>query len=298
MAPSRRASRSGSALAPVGALDQDRELVAAQPRHRVRGPGAGEEPLRRRDEQPVALGVAQAVVHRLEVVEVEEQHRDRVPAAAGQRQRVAHPVPEQRAVGEPGERIVERLVGELLLQPLPLAHVAGVEHDALDRRVVQQVGRQDLGVEPRAVGLAEAPLHRARDARAPAASSEEGRGPLAIVRVQQVGHRLPEHRRRIVAEDPRRRRAHEPDRAVGAGHQDDVGGVLHQRAEAGLVLPRGGLGQEPHVLAHREELADHHQGGDQQRADGEPADRVGPRPERHQQEQAIGRRRPRGRAGG
>ena len=91
-----------------------------------------------------------------------------VPAALRQRQRVAHPVAEQRAVGEPGERIVERLVDELLLQPAPLAHVAGVEHDALDRRVVQQVRRQDLGVEPRAVGLAEAPLDRARSRRAPA----------------------------------------------------------------------------------------------------------------------------------
>ena len=65
-----------------------------------------------------------------------------------QRERVAHPVAEERAVGEAGERIVERLVGELLLQPLALAHVAGVEHDAADGRIAGEVRGQDLGAEP------------------------------------------------------------------------------------------------------------------------------------------------------
>ena len=110
-------------------LQEDRELVAAESRHRVGHPGARAEPLGRGDEQPVAHLVAQAVVHLLEVVEVEEQHRQRVPVAAGERQRMADPVAEERPVGEPGERVVERLVDQLLLQPLPLAHVAGVEHD-------------------------------------------------------------------------------------------------------------------------------------------------------------------------
>ena len=221
-----------------------------------------------------------------------------VPAPLGQRQRVAHPVAEQRPVGQPGERIVERLVGQLLLQPPPLAHVAGVEHDALHGRVVQQVGREDLGVQPGAVGLAEAPLDRAGDARRLRRVAEERGRPLAVIGVEQLGHGLPHHRRRIVAEHPRGRRAHEPDRAVRPGDDDDVGRVLHQRAETGLVLARRVLGQEPHVLPHGEELAQHHQAGHQQGPDGEPADRIGPRAERH--EAAAGRTscRPRGRAAG
>ena len=181
------ASRSGSPSRPSAPFDQDGELVAAQPRHRVGAPGAGQEPLGRRDEQPVALGVAQAVVHGLEVVEVEEQHRHRRAAPLRQRQRVAHPVAEQRPVGEPGERVVERLVDELLLQPPPLAHVAGVEHDALHGRVAQQVGRQDLGVEPGAVRLAEAPLDRAGDARRQRRVAEERGGALPVLGVEQVG---------------------------------------------------------------------------------------------------------------
>jgi diguanylate cyclase (GGDEF)-like protein len=164
----------------VGALDQDRELVAAQAGDRVRRARTRQEPLGRADQQPVTFGMAEGVVHGLEVVEVDEQHGDLVPAPAGDGERVAHPVPEQRAVGEPGERIVERLVGELLLQPLALAHVAGVEHDALDRAVVEQVGRQHLAVEPGAVRLAEPPLGRTGDAGRGGRVAEERRRPLAI----------------------------------------------------------------------------------------------------------------------
>ena len=60
------------------------------------------------------------------------------------RDRMAHALAEQRAVGEAGHRVVERLVGELLLERLALADVAAVEHDAADVLVVEQVRVQDL----------------------------------------------------------------------------------------------------------------------------------------------------------
>ena len=163
------------------------------------------------------------------------------PLALSQRQRVAHPVAEERAVGEAGERIVERLVGELLLQPLPLAHVAGVEHDA-------------AGPSGRAAGWW--PGSR-RGASEPSGwRKRHSTGPVTPGRLRRVARRSvaarsrssgcsrsaigrPHHLGRVVAEHPVGRRAHEPDGAVGAGHDDDVGGVLHQRAEPGLVLPRG-----------------------------------------------------------
>ena len=62
------------------------------------------------------------------------------PPRVDLQQRVLDAVGEQRAVGELGDRIVERLVGELLLERLPLADVAAVEHDAADVLVVQEVG--------------------------------------------------------------------------------------------------------------------------------------------------------------
>ena len=101
------------------------------------------EALGDRDEQLVAGGVAEAVVDRLEVVEVDEQHREVAVACAPTRaERVLDAVAEQRLVGEAGERVVERLVGELVLEPLALGDVAEAPHppddlavDALRHRV-------------------------------------------------------------------------------------------------------------------------------------------------------------------
>ena len=67
-------------------------------------------------EQRVAGRVAEAVVHRLEVVEVDEQHRELPAVALEPGGRVVDPVAEQRLVGEPGQRVVERLVRELVLR--------------------------------------------------------------------------------------------------------------------------------------------------------------------------------------
>ena len=57
------------------------------------------EPLGDLDQHLVAGGVAEAVVDRLEVVEVEEDHRQPALLAPRASDRVAHPLDEQRAVG-------------------------------------------------------------------------------------------------------------------------------------------------------------------------------------------------------
>ncbi len=129
-------------------LDEDGKLVAAKSGDGVRGTSAGKEPLGRGDQQPVAFGVTETVVDPLEVVEVEEEHRDRPPLALGESQRVAHAVAEERAIRQTGERIVKGLMRELLFQALPLADVTGVEDDAPDGRIVEQVGGQQLRMEP------------------------------------------------------------------------------------------------------------------------------------------------------
>ena len=65
-------------------------------------------------QQLVADGVAERVVDALEVVEVDEHHGDL--ARRARLERLAHLLAEQRAVGEPGQRVVLRLVLELFLQ--------------------------------------------------------------------------------------------------------------------------------------------------------------------------------------
>ena len=73
---------------------------------------------------------------------------------------MAHALGEQRAVGEPGHGVVERLVRELRLEGLALADVAGVEDDAPDVLVVEQVRHEDLELARAAVLVHERALDR------------------------------------------------------------------------------------------------------------------------------------------
>ena len=77
----------------------------------------------------------ETVVDRLEVVEIEEQQRQRRLAAdaATRVSACSRAIAQQRAIGQPGERIVECLVRELGLERRALAHVARVEHNAAHR---------------------------------------------------------------------------------------------------------------------------------------------------------------------
>jgi hypothetical protein len=97
-------------------LDDERELVAAQPGDRFRLAESRPQPVAELDEQLVAGAVPERVVDELEVVDVEEQHRNPGPGAVVAGECLGDPVEEQRPVGKPGEWIVERVVAELDLQ--------------------------------------------------------------------------------------------------------------------------------------------------------------------------------------
>ena len=62
----------GGLLALLHVLEQDRELVAAQPRHGVSRPHRRLEGRAELDEEPVAHAVAEAVVDELEAIHVQE----------------------------------------------------------------------------------------------------------------------------------------------------------------------------------------------------------------------------------
>ena len=82
-------------------LQQDRELVAAQPGRRVTGPDELAQTTRDLDEEAVARRVAQPVVDELEVVDVEEDDAD--GCLVTPQERVVEAIGEQRAIGEPRE---------------------------------------------------------------------------------------------------------------------------------------------------------------------------------------------------
>ena len=95
-------------------LEEEAELVAAQPRHGVARAQRGAEAIAHLHQQLVADRVAERVVDHLEAVEVEEEHGQVLVAPPGAREPVAEPVHEQRPVRQPGQRVAEGLRGQLL----------------------------------------------------------------------------------------------------------------------------------------------------------------------------------------
>jgi len=218
-----------------GLLEEDGEFVASETSGRVAGPEGGGEPRRHGDEELVPGGVPEAVVHDFEVVEVEEQDCERRARAPRPLEGVLEAVPEQGAVGEPAKSVVERLVFQLLLEPGALADVAHGEDDALDRRVAQEVVGHDLDMTPAVVAMADAPVG---GDRSPGPEGHAGVGRqrlLDIVGMDEGRETYAVERAGLVAEGSLRRGGLVGDCRVGAGDQDDVGGVLHEGLEASFA---------------------------------------------------------------
>ena len=130
-------------------LQQDRELVAAEPR---RGVGAAQHRLESQcdvHEEPVADGVPEAVVDGLERVEVDEEHGGGVIAPALPHC-VVDPIGEERTVRQVRERVVERLVAELGFEAVALRHVLNRdEHRGAPEE--RELVRVHLHIDPPAV---------------------------------------------------------------------------------------------------------------------------------------------------
>ena len=126
----------------LGAHDlgqQDAELVAAEAGDGVGGAQRGLEPLGDLLEEHVAVVVAERVVDLLEVIEVHDHHGQAAVAALGGAQRLLDAVAEQHAVGQAGERVVQRLV--LLGDRLAAAAVDGQQRQEQQR----QDGEREVG---------------------------------------------------------------------------------------------------------------------------------------------------------
>ena len=253
-----RSATSAAVHAFLAVLEQDRELVAAEAGGGVGRAQAALEPLAHLEQQLVARRVTEGVVDRLEVVEVHEQHGDRLVLPRLTLEGVRDAVVEQRPVRERRHRVVEGLVGELLLELLALGHVAGVQHDALHVRVVQQVRAQRLGVHVLAVAAPDAELDEAGVPLGIADRRQELQHPGHVVGVDQVGEPRALDCARVEAEHPSRRRARVGHGRVGVDHADHVGRVAHERGEARLALldqqvlgERGGLEREGDLRRQR-----------------------------------------------
>ena len=83
-------------------------------------------------------------------------------------------------------RVVEGLVGELLLERLALGDVAAVEHDPADRAVGQQVGVEDLEVAQAAVLVGQQAVDHLGAAGGAGAVGEAAQQPALLVGMEQL----------------------------------------------------------------------------------------------------------------
>ena len=125
---------------------EDPELVAGQARERVVGADALLQQLGEGDQQAVADRVAEAVVDVLEAVEVEAEDGEGGAALADAGEGRVEVLPEGLAVGEAGQRVVQRVVAGALL--------AGAQGD-LGAAAAGDVAGDDLDAGDLAVGVAQ-----------------------------------------------------------------------------------------------------------------------------------------------
>ena len=98
-------------------------------------------------------------------------------------------IAEQGAVGQLGQRIVEGAVGELALQVLALGDVAGVDDEALHRRITRQVAGDGLDLAQLAVRALHGALQADAAAGRPGQLGPERLDSPAVL----LGNELPAH---------------------------------------------------------------------------------------------------------
>src|SRR5215216_4000518 len=143
---------------------------------------------------------------------------------------------EQRPVRQPSERIVERVIAELLYQGFAFGDVPGIDHHTPHSRVVKQVVYDMLKVAPRAVLVGHSELQGRVEPRSFQDLGERVQRLLPVVRMDRVECVGPYLLFRPVAGHPLDCRAYVVHGAVRVEDRDDIGAVLYQRAEALLAF--------------------------------------------------------------
>ena len=138
----------------LGVGADDRELVTAKP---CDGVGRSQHALQPRSDllqQRIAAVVAERVVDVLEAIEVEQKDAKHRLVAARAEQRLPQTVAEQRAVGQSGQRIVQRLVLQRVGVRLALGDVAHCRDEEATRPDLRRVDQELEWKQARVLALA------------------------------------------------------------------------------------------------------------------------------------------------
>ena len=245
----------GSGIGVTHFLEQDQEFVAALAADRVAAAHAGADALGRLLEQPVPGAMAQGIVHRLEAVQVDMQHRQSLAVATGPADGLAEPVGEQGPVGQTGEEVMLGEEADAGFRSLVFGdvgkegHVAG--HGAslvLDGDDGQPAGKQIAVLAPVGdlalpqTGAGQVAPHLGVEAAIVGAGAEHGRI-------------LTEDFRRAVAGQLQQGPVGPQDFVVGVADEDAFAAVVEdQGVELQLLssqLPGGDVGLHNHRAAWR-----------------------------------------------
>lgn len=211
------------------------ELVAAHAGHDVRREHALHEAARHLAQQHVAGLVAQRIVHRLEVVQVDEQHGRGLRLALRGVDHGGEPLHERGAVGQPRERIVPCQEGFALLGLAARGDVA--QHgDAVARALPGHGLADDLHGH----GMAVLVQHRDLVGLL-AVLAHGGLGEGAEFLAHEIEHAPAAHLAQRVAHQPRERLVEVGDEAIAVEH-DRLFGGLRELAHALFAFAHRALG--------------------------------------------------------
>ncbi len=226
----------GELVGAGGVLHEQGELVAAEPGHqRGAGPGVGgllrapREAFGDGGQQPVADAVAEGVVDGLEAVQVQVAHADPAGAAVLVRlrlQRGRQALEEQRAVGQPGHRVVHLEVAQPGLEFAPGADVGDRQQQAA--RHLARLGQgRDRHLHPQGVpvGPLEPPGAAQPGLPAPQHLAVRVPGPGVGDEVDELGGRAAGQRGRVGAEQGAQRVVGADDQTLGVDDGHGEGGA-------------------------------------------------------------------------
>jgi hypothetical protein len=134
----------------VGRRQHHGELIAAQPRHRIRRAQRIAQARGHFLQHHVTGVVSERVVDFLETVQIDQQHREALVVTMRAQDRLLQAIEKQRAVGKIGERVVVREVGNALAGQVALPPDRGLAQFPLDgRRQPREVVLHDVVVRAR-----------------------------------------------------------------------------------------------------------------------------------------------------
>ena len=218
----------------IGLMNQQRELVAAQPRHRVHLAHAGLQPLGDILQHPVAVAVAQGVVDLLEAVEIDIQQSEGGTLATCHCLRVINPSGQRAAVRQAGQHVgmsefFNALAGGQLFAQIPeridppdgLAPAELRQRHTLQHAPALQA-QQVLALQQRRVLDSSEALRVSRAVHH--AALHPGLHCLVVVRQQQVLRQRPQRGKALVEA------AYAPGQI---GDQNAIGGGFERRPQLG-----------------------------------------------------------------